>query len=66
MTRREPTRQELEAARHSAVDAALEADELEAQARKARRIATARMKHYDDMLLIYQGQMTLPYEGGTP
>lgn len=54
--------QELVAARHAAVDAALRADELEAEARKARRIAAARMKHYEDLLLIAQGQMTLPYD----
>lgn len=58
----EVTEQQLLEARASAVDAQLEADELEAAARKARRRATARMKHYEDLLLIHQGQMTLPYE----
>jgi hypothetical protein len=56
------TTRELTEARRAAVDAALHADELEAQARKARRIATARMKHYEDLVMIHQGQMTLPYE----
>lgn len=62
MAKGEPTQEELLAARRAAVDAALRADELEAQARKARRVATARMKHYEDLLLIAQGQMTLPYD----
>lgn len=57
-----PSESDLRAARSAAVDAALRADELEAQARKARRIANAKQKHYDDMLLIAQGQMELPYE----
>ena len=61
-TRSEPTEEDLQAARRAAVDAALRADELEAEARKARRIATARMKHYEDLLLVAQGQLTLPFD----
>jgi len=57
----DPT-EELREARRKAVDAELQADELEAQARQARRHATAAMKHYEDLLLIAQGQQTLPYE----
>ena len=58
----EPTADVLQAARRAAIDAALHADELEAQARKARRVATARMKHYEDLVMIHQGQLTLPYD----
>ncbi len=58
----EPSRHDLEKARGEAIDAQLVADDLEAQARKARRRAAAKMKHYEDMLLIAQGQMTLPYD----
>lgn len=53
---------DLRQARTVAVDASLEADEIEAQARRARRSATAKMKHYEHMLSIMQGQMELPYE----
>ncbi len=53
---------ELREARRQAVDAALEADRLEGEARKARRKATARMKHYEDLVLIAQGQQVLPFE----
>lgn len=56
------TEESLRAARSEATDASLLADELEAKARKARRIATAKMKHYEDMLLVAQGQATLPYD----
>lgn len=59
----EPTKEELQAARRAAVDATLRADELEAEARKARRTATAKMKHYEDLLQIVQGQLQLPYDG---
>lgn len=62
MTKSEPSQDELLEARRVAVDAELRADELEAQARQARRHAAATMKHYEDMLLIVQGQQTLPYE----
>ena len=57
-----PTNAELTEARTAAVDAAMEADDLEAQARQARRRASARMKHYEDLLLIAQGQQVLPYD----
>lgn len=57
-----PTEEELATARTTAVDASLQADDLEAQARKARRAATAKMKHYEDLLLIAQGQQILPFE----
>lgn len=56
-----PTQAELAEARSAAVDAALAADDLEAEARKARRRASARMKHYEDLVLIIQGQDVLPY-----
>lgn len=38
---------DLDALRQRAVDAALEAEEKEAEARRARRRATARMKAYE-------------------
>jgi hypothetical protein len=41
---------ELEQVRAAAVDASLEADRIEAEARKARRKATARMKDYERRL----------------
>lgn len=41
---------ELEQVRAAAVDASLEADQMEAEARKARRKATARMKDYERRL----------------
>jgi hypothetical protein len=44
------------------VDAELKAEDLEAQARQARRRAAAKQQHYNDLLLIAQGQMTLPYD----
>lgn len=57
-----PTEEELREARHVAVEAALEAERLEGLARRARRRATSRMAHYEDLLLIHQGQMTIPME----
>lgn len=57
-----PTEAELLAARREAVDAELEAERLEGLARRARRKATSRMTHYEDLLLIHQGQMTIPME----
>ena len=60
-----PTEEELRVARAAAVDADLEAQILEAEARKARRMAAAKMRHYEDMLLVFQGQLELvsPEEG---
>lgn len=55
------TEDELRVARSLAVDAGLEAETLEMQARAARRKATSKTKHYEDLLLEYQGQMTLSY-----
>lgn len=52
----------LRVARADAVDALLDAERLEAEARKARRRATAKNKHYEDLLLEHGGQMTLPYD----
>jgi hypothetical protein len=40
----------------------MEADRLEASARKARRIANAKTQHYEDLLLEFQGQMTIDEE----
>jgi len=51
-----PSEADLQAARSAAVDAALRADDLEHEARQARRIAAAKMKHYEDLVLIAQGQ----------
>lgn len=56
-----PTREELRAARAVAVDLNLTASAKESEARKARAKADAAQKHYDDLVLIAQGQMTLPY-----
>lgn len=53
---------ELELARQVANDAKAAADALEGEARQARHWADAKMKHYEDLLLIHQGQMTL-FEG---
>ena len=53
---------ELELARQVANDAKAAADALEGEARQARRWADSKMKHYEDLLLIHQGQMTL-FEG---
>lgn len=52
-------RNELHSARSRAVDALLEAEDLEAQARRARRQATARLKHYERLLQEHQGQLKL-------
>lgn len=48
-------------ARSKAVQATLDAEELEKRARRARRRATALQKHYEELLLIAQGQDTLPH-----
>lgn len=58
----QPSESDLRMARGAAVDAQLEADRLEASARRARRIANSKTQHYEDLLLIYQGQMTLDEE----
>lgn len=61
-----PTEEDLREARSAAVDADLLADGLEARARSARRKAASKMRHYEDMLHIFQGQLTLdidPEEG---
>lgn len=58
--------QQLRTARAKAVDAHLEAEGLEAEARKARRRANSLRKHYE-YLLEHGGQLDLPFnEGGTP
>jgi hypothetical protein len=50
----------LKQARTAAVDALLVAEELESTARLARRRAASRLKHYEDMVLEHNGQLTLP------
>lgn len=60
MTTTPPTDAELSAARREAVDAELEAERLEGLARRARRRAASRMTHYENLLLIAQGQLTIP------
>lgn len=55
-----PTSEELATARGAAVDANLQAEAIESEARKARRIATAKQKHYENLILQAQGQMTIP------
>jgi len=57
-----PLEEELQEARGDAVDALLEAEEREAEARKARRRATSRLRHYEALLLEHGGQLTLPWE----
>ena len=54
--------QRVREARSAAVDAGLEADALEAKARRARRLANSKMQHYESLLLELQGQMTLEEE----
>ena len=66
-TRPVPTREELEAARSRANAAVLEAEREEASARRARRRAAARLKHYERMLAEANGAQPLPFQtGGTP
>ena len=55
-----PTREELATARGAAVDANLTAEHAESSARRLRRIATAKQKHYEDLLLEANGQLTFP------
>jgi hypothetical protein len=54
--------QRLLAARSVAVDALLDAEDLEDQARRARRVATARLRHYENMVAEYRGQLRLPLD----
>lgn len=42
-----------------AVNMLIEAEEVEADARQARRRARARLKHYENLLDEYNGQLTL-------
>lgn len=51
-------------ARSEAVDAILEAEEAEAEARKKRRRATGKLKHYEHLLLEFEHDGGLPIEGG--
>ena len=55
-------KEELQRARAAAVDAILHAEELEAQARKARRRATSLNRNYERLLLEHGGQLRLPFE----
>lgn len=64
MTTSEVTEGELIDARRAAIDAEFAAEEMEAAARKARRLAASKMRHYESLLLIHQGQMVLPYGEG--
>jgi hypothetical protein len=56
-----PTEEELLQARQRATQALLEAEREEASARRARRRAAARMKHYEHLLAIHNGQVPLPF-----
>lgn len=58
-----PIAQELRQARWVAVDAEVTAEDLETQARAARRRATAARKHYE--ILLSGTAMTLPFEETT-
>lgn len=59
MSSPEVTEAAVREARAKAVEAGLVADELEAKARRARRTATALNRHYEDLLSILQGQLTI-------
>jgi hypothetical protein len=56
-----PTKEQLEEARQRATAALLEAEREEASARRARRRATARMKHYERLLAEHNGAIPLPF-----
>ena len=58
------TMQRLAFARGSAVDLLRKAEELEAQARDTRRRARSRLKHYENLLAEFQGQMSVFDEEG--
>jgi hypothetical protein len=53
-------RAQVEDARSLAVDAMLAAEEIEREARSARRHATRLLKTYERLLLEYNGQLKLP------
>lgn len=57
-----PLEAELREARRQAVDALMDAEDLERRARRARRRATGRLRRYENLLLEHGGQLTLPYE----
>lgn len=58
-----PTEQErrLAKARTAATDALLAAEAAEAEARRARRRASARQSHYERLLREWQGEQALPF-----
>lgn len=51
--------QQLKATRSEAVDALVRADELEMDARAARRLARARLRNYERLLEEFAGQLRL-------
>lgn len=51
-------------ARALATTAVLEAERLEQTARRARRRANARLRHYQNLLREHQGEQPLPFDGG--
>lgn len=53
---------ELKAARSAYVEAQIKAEDLERDARHARRKAAARLRHYESLLLEAQGQLPLEEE----
>lgn len=53
---------EILEARQAAADAVMAADEADRQARQARRRANSKTRHYENLLLEFQGQQRLPYE----
>lgn len=59
LRREEITEDLLVATRREWIDADLAANEAETAARRLRRTATAKQRMYDDLVAIYQGQLTI-------
>lgn len=57
-----PSAEQVLKARKVAVSAQLDAEEKAATARRAKRRATARMRHYEDLLARANGAIPLPFE----
>lgn len=60
----DPAYERLVQARTSAVDALMQAEDLEMQLRTARRVARSRTKHYERLLAEYHGQLSVLDEEG--
>ncbi len=54
--------QDLQEARERADAILIVADQYELRAQAMRRKAHAARRHYEDLLLIHQGQMVLPFD----